>query len=267
MIATGNLLKMPAQIVDGQIQYSLTLGQQHVDMNQLVGKHIKLNYLNVINCIKCGAETKKSFNQGFCFPCFQKAPEADECILNPEKCKAHYGISRDMEWAKTHCLTTHYVYLAVSSGLKVGVTRQSQIPTRWIDQGAWKGIILAEVPNRHTAGVIEVFLKTFLSDKTNWRTMLKNELATHIDLIEEKKKALALIPAELQQYASPNNLIIELNYPVETYPTKPQTLSFDTQTTVEGKVMGFKGQYLLLDNDRVFNFRKHNGYLTELCVE
>jgi len=264
MEAKGNIQKMRTSIANDEIKYALHLNGEEVDMNDLLGKAITLEFQNQINCIACGKKTSKSFAQGFCYSCFQTAPEAEECVLHPEKCRAHLGEARDPEFAEKHCLIPHYVYLAVSSGVKVGITRHTQIPTRWIDQGASKAVIIAEVPNRHIAGVLEVFLKAYFADKTNWRSMLKNEVADSIDIIAEKKKAIDVLPAELKKYAVVQDEVLELNYPVKTFPTKPKSLSFDKETTVQGVLNGIKGQYLLLDEDRVLNVRKHNGYLVHL---
>nr|WP_319400463.1 DUF2797 domain-containing protein [uncultured Carboxylicivirga sp.] len=263
-MAQGNLLKMRTSIENDTIQYKLVMGDTSINMNDYIGKPIKLVYKNQINCISCGKVTSKSFAQGFCYSCFQTAPEAEECVLNPEKCRAHLGESRNQEWAQNHCLIPHYVYLAVASGIKVGVTRNTQIPTRWIDQGAWKAIIIAETPNRHIAGVIESYLKQYFSDKTNWRNMLKNILAEDIDLLDEKKKAIELLPAELQKYAYSTDEALQLYYPVNQYPLKPQSVTFDKEASIEGVLQGIKGQYLLFDNDRVINIRRHSGYLVQI---
>ncbi len=162
----GTLAKMQTQL-ENPVRYYMPVGEQVVHMNELIGKNIKFEYSGEIYCVSCGKKTKKSFHQGFCYTCFLTAPEAAECIMHPEQCRAHEGIARDMEWSEKNCLQDHYVYLAVSSGLKVGVTRSTQIPTRWIDQGASKAIKLAVTPNQHLAGVIEVALKPYLSDKTS----------------------------------------------------------------------------------------------------
>ena len=146
------------------------------------------------------------------------------------------------------------------------MTRSTQIPTRWIDQGAWKAVILAETPNRHTAGIIEVYLKNHLSDKTNWRSLLKNELASDVDLFSEKKRIIELLPSELKKYVSENDEVLEINYPVNEYLIKPKTVTFDKEKNISGVLKGIKGQYLLLDDDRAFNVRRHSGYLTELVV-
>ncbi len=267
MAKQGNLRKMKSNIEDGEIRYQLVLDGEAVSMNDLIGKNVTLTYQNQINCIACGKKTSKSFAQGFCYNCFQTAPEAEDCVLHPEKCRAHLGEARDISFAQEHCLIPHYVYLAVSSGIKVGITRNTQIPTRWIDQGASKAIILAVVPNRHIAGVMEVFLKDYFSDKTNWRSMLKNEIATDIDILEQKQKAVNLLPGELRKYVIEDAKVWELEYPVNTFPKKPQSISFDKQTELSGHLEGIKGQYLLFDQDRVINLRKHNGYLVSITSE
>ncbi len=260
----GNLQKMRTEVADDIVKYRLVLGDSAIDMNELIGKNVTLEFKNQINCISCGKKTNKSFAQGFCYNCFQTAPEAEECVLNPEKCRAHLGESRNQEWAENHCLIPHYVYLAVASGVKVGVTRSTQIPTRWIDQGAWKAVIIAETPNRHIAGIIETFLKQHYSDKTNWRSMLKNQLAQEVDLTTETQKAIDLLPIELQKYTSIENEIMELSYPVDQFPSKPQSFTFDKEQVISGELKGIKGQYLMFDKDRVINIRRHNGYLISL---
>ena len=255
----GNLLKMRSELAN-PVQYHLPVGSGKLYMNELIGREIRFEYSGQINCIRCGRRTKTSFAQGYCYPCFLKAPETSECVLKPELCRAHEGISRDMEWSRHHCLKDHIVYLSVTSGIKVGVTRMSQVPARWIDQGARKAIKLARTPNRYTAGLIEVFLKKHLADKTNWRQMLKNELDTSIDLAGEKNRVIELLPEELAQYLSPDNEILELTYPVSAYPDKIKSTGFDKSPVIEGELAGIKGQYLIFKNGDVLNIRKHGGY-------
>ena len=113
-----------------------------VELNPLINKKIKFSFSGDIYCIKCNNKIKKTFAQGYCFPCFRDAPETSECILRPELCRAHEGESRDMEGSQKHCLTDQHVYMSFTGNLKIGVTRHTQIPTRWIDQGAIKAIIL-----------------------------------------------------------------------------------------------------------------------------
>ncbi|WP_159519676.1 DUF2797 domain-containing protein [Sunxiuqinia indica] len=261
----GNILKMRTEL-DDPIQYQLPIGDELVNMNALIGQLIQFNFDGQINCISCGKKTKTSFSQGFCYNCYQTVPEAGADIMRPELSRAQYGVARDIKWAEEHDLIDHYVYLAVSSELKVGVTRHHQVPTRWIDQGASRAIRLAKTPNRHIAGIIEVLLKKHFTDKTNWRAMLQNQLDESIKLDEEKQKALKLIPAELQQYFSDENEILELHYPVTAYPEKVKSITFDKQAEIVGKLMGIKGQYLIFDKNQVLNIRKHNGYFLRLAV-
>jgi hypothetical protein len=194
----------------------------------------------------------------------QTSPEASESVIRPELSKAHLGIARDMEWALKHDLIEHFVYLAVSGDVKVGVTRYHQIPTRWIDQGASAAIKVATAPNRHIAGVIEVFLKKHFTDKTDWRAMLKNEIAFDFNLIDEKEKVYRLLPGELKKYFNPDNEITEIQYPVITFPMTIKSVGFDKTPKIEGILTGIKGQYLIFQDDSVLNIRKHNGYFLQI---
>jgi len=259
----GNLLKMRSVLAD-PVQYYLTVGSGEVFMNDLIGKEISFEYSGQINCIRCGNRTKTSFAQGFCYPCFQNAPETSECILRPELCRAHEGVSRDMEWSKEHCLQDHFVYLSLTSGLKVGVTRSSQVPTRWIDQGAVSAIKLAKTPDRYTAGLIEILLKQHMADKTNWRHMLIGMLDTTIDLSREKQRIAELLSPELAQHIYEDNEVWQIKYPVGEYPVKVKSIGFDKIPSHSGELTGIKGQYLIFSDGGVLNIRKHTGYLTQL---
>ena len=243
------------------VQYRLPLVDRFIGMNPLIGHRIEMEYLGKIHCIRCGRETRKSFAQGYCYPCFISAPETEECVLKPELCRAHEGIARDMEYAKKHCLIEHVVYLSFTSGLKVGVTRSTQVPTRWIDQGATEAVELARTPNRYEAGRIEVAMKSFISDRTNWRRMLSGTPGPDIDLVEEKKRLALLLPTVLQHYITGNNDVTRIAYPVVHYPEKIKSLDFEKNKLVSGILTGIKGQYLLFSDGSVINMRKFGGYL------
>lgn len=265
MLASGTILKMRSEFAD-PVQYFLPVGENELPMNRLIGQKIQLTFTGQINCISCGKRTKTSFGQGFCYNCLQTAPEASETVMRPELSKAHLGIARDMEWAREHDLIDHFVYLAVSGELKVGVTRHHQVPTRWIDQGATEAIILACTPNRHIAGVIEVYLKNFFSDKTNWRSMLQNKTNLPVNLQEEKVNAYQLLPAELQQYLYSDDQIWKISYPVLAFPEKIISVSFDKDPIISGNMNGIKGQYLIFSDGQVLNIRKHNGYFLNISA-
>ena len=262
MTAEGNIIKMKS-LNNSVVDYYLPVNSEVVYMNKLIGSTIKLSYLNRINCIKCGQVTKTSYAQGYCFSCYQTAPETEECVLRPELCRAHEGIARDMEFAREHCLTDHYVYFAVTGGLKVGVTRNTQIPTRWIDQGATCAVKLAQTPNRYIAGLIEVILKEIYADKTNWRNMLQDK-KVEVDLLEEKGRSEDLLAFDLRKYVSGDDKITEINYPVTKYPLKIKSFTLDKTPTYKGELTGIKGQYLIFADGTVINIRKHNGYLIRL---
>ncbi len=263
MECTGNIRKMESALGD-EIFYQLPLGEQRVEMNRLIGHEISMEYQGQIHCIRCGRKTYKSFAQGYCYPCFSTAPETEECVLRPELCRAQEGVARDMDYATKHCLIEHVVYLSITSGLKVGVTRNTQVPTRWIDQGAVKAIELARTPNRYTAGLIEVALKAHINDKTNWRRMLSGSDSGGVDLVQAKRRLTKLVPDEFLPFVVQNNRVLELVYPVLKYPEKIKSLNFDKDPFITGVINGIKGQYIMFDDNRVINMRKFGGYLISL---
>lgn len=259
----GNIFKMRTEQAS-PVNYFLPVGEHEIKMNDFTEKEINLFFTGQINCISCGKITKTSFSQGFCYSCLQTAPEAGESVIRPELSKAQFGIARDMEWAKKHDLIDHIVYLSFTSELKVGVTRNTQIPTRWIDQGAEEAIQLAKTPNRHIAGVMEVFLKRFYNDRTNWQAMLKSKGNSETDLLKEKKKIYELLPAELKKYYCTNDEITKIEYPVNEFPETIKNTGFDKTPDVTGILSGIKGQYLIFKDGKVLNIRKHNGYYLKI---
>ncbi|MBU2954356.1 DUF2797 domain-containing protein [Marinobacter sp. F3R08] len=263
---TGRLRKMPAEAGD-PVAYTIAVGDARIPMNDLIGKSLRLDFDGVIRCINCDRKTNKSFNQGFCYPCFRKLAACDSCIMSPEKCHYHLGTCREPEWGETHCMVEHVVYLANSSGLKVGITRGSQVPTRWIDQGAVDAIPMVRVATRYIAGLVEVACKAHVADRTNWRAMLKGDVP-ELDLTDERRRVLGLIADDLERLRQSHGeeAIREvdeqglgLSYPVQVWPAKIKTHNLDKLPEVEGVLEGIKGQYLIL-NTGVINIRKYTGY-------
>jgi len=265
MTFSGNLTKLRSE-PDNPVHYFLTLGDSEIEINPLLGKQIKLKHNGVINCMNCLKRTAKSYGQGFCYNCFLTVPQADESIFRPELSKAHLGIARDMEWAIGNDLIDHYVYLSITSDLKVGVTRYHQLFTRWIDQGAVKAIKLAKTPNRQIAGIIEVFLKKFVGDKTQWMKMLKGEIVEGIDLPAEKERLINFLPTELKQYAEPDYTVFDFNYPGSITSGKISSVGFDDTPEISGELCGIKGQYLIFTDGKVLNVRKYSGYFIEFEI-
>ncbi len=241
------------------VRYVTGTHSEPLELNEYIGKTIALNFSGYIYCVDCGKETKTSFFQGFCYPCFIKSPFASECIIRPELCKAHLGEGRDVEWEDTYHNKEHAVYISNTTGLKVGVTSKSQIPTRWIDQGATEAVVLAMTPNRYLAGRIEVELKAHISDKTSWQRMLKHEHVPY-DMLAKKEFLANMLPDNLYDYVIEDNNITTIKYPVLAYPLKVKSLNLDKTPDVKGRLMGIKGQYLIFEDGRVFNMRRHGGY-------
>ena len=260
----GVLNKMHTELLN-PIQYYLVFDQAFIHLNQVIKKNIEIQHIGY-QCLNCKKE-KKIFRQGFCYDCFMKSPAAGDWIMRPELSTAHLGIAdRDLVYEQKVQLQPHIVYLAVASDLKIGVTRKTQVPTRWIDQGASFAIAVSEVPNRYLAGVTEVALKNHYTDKTNWRKMLQNQILD-VDLNAAVKEVEPLLPAEIiPYYQQTNHEIFQLNYPVEKYPSTLNSLNLEKNPTFSGKLIGIKGQYLLFENGTVFNVRNYEGYKVHLNI-
>ena len=260
MVYKGVLTKMQTEFQD-PIQYYLVFENDFIHVNQLLGKNITLGFVGE-QC-KCGFD-RPIFRQGYCRSCFFDNPAAGDWIMRPELSKAHLGIEdRDLEYEKKVQLQPHIVYLANSSNVKVGVTRKAQVPTRWIDQGAHEAIEIVEVPNRYLAGITEVALKDHISDKTNWRKMLKNDIEDQ-DLKDWRIKLKSYIPDEALDYFIETNEETNLHFPVQQYPEKPKSLNLKKVQTYSGKLVGIKGQYLIFEDETVFNIRSNEGLVVEI---
>ncbi|MGB0896338.1 MAG: DUF2797 domain-containing protein [Flavobacteriaceae bacterium] len=259
----GVLQKMQTDLQD-TIQYYMLFDNDVLNVNQLLGRTLSITF-DKYQCLSCGKD-KEIYRQGFCKSCFYEAPQAGEWIMHPEKSTAHLGIAdRDLEYEQRVQLQPHIVYLALSSNVKVGVTRKTQVPTRWIDQGAVQALPILETPNRYLAGIAEVALKDHVADKTNWRAMLKNEVP-EVSLLTVKEDLKQFLPAEVQAYVLENAELLDLNFPVVTYPQKIKSLNLSKTPEYSGILKGVKGQYLIFEDNTVFNVRNNEGLVVDLKV-
>jgi Protein of unknown function (DUF2797) len=264
MIYEGVLTKMQTEL-GNPIQYYLVFENSFLNLNQLLDKELEISFQGY-QCLHCGKK-KKIFRQGYCYDCYMSSASVGDWIMKPELSTAHLDIEdRDLDYERKVQLQPHIVYLALSSEVKVGVTRGTQVPTRWIDQGAVQAIPILELPNRYLAGITEVALKNNYADKTNWQKMLKNEVP-QVDLIQERLKAGNFLPNEVRDYYAENNShLYEFHYPVLTYPKKVTSLSLDKTPLFQGKLSGIKGQYLLFQDGTVFNVRTFEGYVVKISL-
>ena len=271
---SGHLAKMDVQLAT-TVQYQLPLDDQRIAINDLIGHSIRLEHKGDIHCIHCGRRTKKSFSQGYCYPCFNKLPQCDSCIMSPEKCHFHHGTCRDPQWGEKYCFTDHFVYLANSSGVKVGITRGTQLPTRWIDQGATQGLPIFRVQTRYQAGLIEDCIREHVADKTSWQKMLKGDaepadlVAIRDDLLVKSESGLELLEQEFGLQALQrlyDETTTQIHFPVTRFPEKVKSFNLDKAPVVEGELQGIKGQYLILDTG-VINIRKYTGYNVQFSAD
>ena len=264
MFYQGVLTKMETEF-SHPIQYYLVFDNDFINMNQLLDKTIEIRFIKY-QCLNCGLD-KPIFRQGFCKNCFFEIPQAADWIMRPELSTAHLEIEdRDLEYEKRVQLQPHIVYLANSSSIKVGVTRKSQVPTRWIDQGAHEAIEIVEVPNRYLAGITELALKDHVSDKTNWRTMLKNDVVDE-NLVEWRERLKPYIPNEVMDYFIESNTETNMEFPVLQYPLKPKSLNLGKELNYTGVLKGIKGQYLIFEDDVVFNVRANEGLVVGIEIK
>lgn len=267
-LGRGSASKMSARLEAPVVQYQLRLGETQIAANPLIGTRIRLEFLGAIHCVNCGRKTKTSFSQGYCYPCMTKLAQCDVCIMAPEKCHYDAGTCRDPSWGEQFCMTDHVVYLANSSGVKVGITRATQLPTRWLDQGAIQALPIMRVSTRQQSGLVEDVLRSQVPDRTNWRNLLKGDAevldlaaireqifdacANGIRTLHERFGLQAIQPL-------PDAEVVEIRYPVEAYPKKIVSLNLDKTPVIEGTLLGIKGQYLIFDTG-VINIRKYTAY-------
>ena len=271
----GNVSKMAVslpKLQDSLAHYEMVLGEDRQSMNDLIGQTISLTFQGEINCQACGRKTKKSFSGGYCFPCSQSLAQCDLCIMRPETCHYAAGTCREPEWGEQFCMQDHFVYLANSSGIKVSITRGNQIPTRWIDQGATQALPIFRVKSRYQSCLVEVIFKSHVSDRTDWRKMLKGD-AEPLGLLQVRQTLMKACKEEIIELQKrfgddaimqlDDEAVLDIRYPVERYPEKVKSLNFDKTPEITGVLQGIKGQYLILDIG-VLNIRKFTGYQLSL---
>lgn len=257
---TGIIQDLIASLGESTVLYHLQLGEERIPLNPLIGKQVKLAFAGEKRCIHCGRKANKLFNSGSCWPCFQKLALNDLCQVKPSLC--HYDTCREQEWGDAHCMIPTYVYLAKSSDIKVGITRN--LPGRWLDQGAVEAIPIALVPTRKMAGDLELYLTQFMADKTNWRKMLKGEVV-QTPILSVREKVLGLIPEEYRGYLLTDEQVRSFQYPVSEFPTKIASHDLE-KAPAAGRLLGIKGSYLIFDTG-VFNVPKFQGFRVSLEAE
>ncbi len=267
-LGRGSISKMSARLETPLVQYAFRLGDSEVPVNPLLGTTVRLEYLGAIHCIHCGRKTKTSFSQGYCYPCMSKLAQCDVCIMAPEKCHYDQGTCREPAWGEQFCMTDHIVYLANSSGLKVGITRASQLPTRWLDQGASQALPIMRVATRQQSGLVEDLFRAHVPDRTNWRALLKGD-AEAVDLVAVRDQLFEQCAEGIQALHARFGLqaiqplsdaqTVDIRYPVEAYPSKIVSFNLDKNPLAEGTLLGIKGQYLIFDTG-VINIRKYTAY-------
>ncbi len=265
---------MPVQLEGELARYSFLAGDERISLDDAIGRRVSIVYAGKIECVHCGRGTKKSFNQGYCYPCFRDLAQCDSCIVSPEKCHYFEGTCREPAWADDHCMKDHIVYIANSSGMKIGITRGTQVPTRWVDQGATQALPVFRVSNRLQSGLLETAFKAHVSDRTSWQAMLKGDPPEQ-DMHARRDQLLAACDSEWRALQDKFGLAAvqllddaqeqRIRFPVQQYPVKVKSFNLDKQPVLEGILLGIKGQYLMLDSG-VINIRKFGGYVVDFSI-
>lgn len=269
----GACKMLQGSLVGDRVDYHWTLGEQCFYVGNCIGRSIIIEHTGEKHCVSCGRSVKKTFQNGYCFPCTQRLAECDLCIVKPELCHYDQGTCRDENWGQTHCMMPHFVYMAYTSGIKVGITRQVNLPKRWIDQGAVAGIKLYQVSSRYLSGLIEVELAKSFNDKTNWRKMLSDQ-TINLDLHAQREALHNQYQPLIQMLCSKrddfkveecHDPALSLTFPVQAYLSKINSLNLDKTPRIEGVLRGIKGQYLILEHG-VLNVRKYSGYTIKVTI-
>ncbi|MDO7534127.1 DUF2797 domain-containing protein [Acinetobacter pittii] len=265
------------QTTKANVEYKFVLDRSEIDLPFNLGQELEIEWTGNIYCTSCGTKTPKSYSQGHCFKCFKTKAECDLCIMKPETCHYHLGTCREDDFAHSVCFQPHIVYLANSSALKVGITRVSHMPSRWLDQGATQALPILKVGSRRLSGQLETMFGSLIADKTDWRKLLKGE-AEPLNMVEQRDQLIEEFAPKIQTIREEFSQNLEFNetvellenelprefvYPVEQYPEKIKSLNLDKTPKIRGVLQGIKGQYLIFDIG-VINIRKYTGY--ELIV-
>lgn len=239
---------------------------EDVDLNSLLNKELRIEFQQKITCAHCARDTRKSYGGGYCYPCFRTLARCDLCVVSPARCHYDAGTCREPEWGESFCMQPHLVYLANSSAPKVGITRPGNSLTRWLDQGATQGLVIAETLTRHLAGVLEAQIARQVGDRTDWRAMARGdaEPADLAGLRDRVRGALEGLPPGVRWL--PAEPVQELRFPVAAYPGRPERLRLDRTPVVAGALRGVKGQYLLFDHG-VFSVTQHRSYHVRITFQ
>jgi hypothetical protein len=254
------LKKMRTELEKGRVRYFLTSEDQvEHDVNQWIGKTLRISHLGKISCVNCQRPLKKTMHEGYCYPCFMKLAACDSCVMRPHTCHFHLGTCREPEWGLKNCFIPHYLYLAKTSSIKVGLTKN--VPHRWMDQGATEAQVIGVFSSRKEAGLAEEFLKTHYADRTNFRAMLKGTCEDDRKLNQEVERSRELLESFEFQLET---LTLEIGYPGEGAGAKIKSIQFNPAEETVETLIGIRGQYLIFASGVVVNIRKHTGHFVTI---
>ena len=244
------------------VEYALLLDEQRISLSAQVGQSIRLKFLGQSTCGNCHVSVNKLEGGGYCKNCFFSLARCDRCFVSPERCHFAQGTCREPQWGESYCMQPHVVYLANSSGPKVGITRADRNFYRWLSQGAVQGMVIAHAKTRRDAGLLEVAIKSKVSDKTNWRRMVSMQ-PQNLDLLQLARQLQSAI--ELPEGTQWVSAMIghDLAYPIQSHAPAQRLIISETNPELLDNLHGIKGQYLLLSQG-AFNVAAHGGMTVEV---
>ncbi|NBV29310.1 DUF2797 domain-containing protein, partial [bacterium] len=248
--------KLQANIINNHVNYEHPYYLQ--SLNLWIDQTVSFSWNGSRVCIGCSRSQKKII-QGYCYLCSQRLACCDLCIVKPELCHFHLGTCREPQWGLMNCMQSHVIYLSLTSHPKIGITRLTQLPTRWIDQGAVWAVPLARTQSRYHAGLLEVLLAEDLSDQTAWRKLIMGDIE-HVEdrlLLAQKTQMRVQEVADLKKipiHIEPLEFV-DMIYPVTAFLKKPTTINLEKNPTFIDTLLGIKGQYLLFKELGAINMR------------
>ncbi len=259
-LVEGPLIKLVAEAGD-TVSYTLQLDDENaasIALNSVISDGLEIRFLGRISCRFCKSITPKSYGDGYCYRCFMRLARCDLCVVSPDRCHYQQGTCREPQWGESFCMQPHIVYLANSSGPKVGITRNGYQIGRWLDQGACQAVPILAAATRQNAGLAEASLAKYLPDRTDWRRLVRED-SEPVDLLVLRDKLRRTVSGLPQGITWLDEQPLSFNFPVARYSHRVGRLRLDHTPVVSGNLLGIKGQFLLFEHG-VFNVRQHTSY-------
>jgi len=246
----------------------------------LVGESLRVTLHEEHVCANCGEKLSES-KYSVCYDCKQRPPFT-QCIKTPGTDCTNADCPFP-DYKRDACDHTYVVYLVTKGDVKVGISRSDRRLQRWAEQGASHAIVVAETPNRKSAGLIEEALSDRFETQSS-SSWYEPRTSPVEDLVEATRTAPEYIPDDSRLYAclTLNDLdetviadrVVSIPHRATGVDhahgvTRPELAVGDSG---EGTILGVRGS-VILTNSFALNLKKRQGYCAtiettaELAVE